>query len=106
MKFEALLRRVTDKLRDSLDEKQILATATKQLAVLLDLRSCQIELYDSEQITATIEYEHNLSLPFSQGISRKIEDYPELYQQLLQKQPIQLVEKPLNLLLKAFKLTA
>ena len=93
LKFGALLRRVTDKLRDSLDEKQILATATKQLAVVLDLRSCQIELYDSKQITATIEYEHNLSLPLSQGISRKIEDYPELYQQLLQKQPIQLVEK-------------
>ena len=93
LEFEALLRRVTEKLRDSLDEKQILATATKQLGEVLDLGSCQIELYDAEQITATIEYEHSLSLPLSQGISRKIEDYPELYQQLLQKQPIQLVEK-------------
>ncbi|MEM8723069.1 MAG: response regulator [Cyanobacteria bacterium P01_G01_bin.39] len=93
LEFEALLRRVTDKLRDSLDEKQILATATQQLAEVLDLASCQIELYDAEQVTATIEYEHSLSLPLSQGISRKIKDYPELYQQLLQKNPIQLVEK-------------
>ncbi len=93
LEFEALLHRVTDKLRDSLDEKQILATATKQLGEVLDLGSCQIELYDSDQVTATIEYEHSLSLPLSQGISRKIEDYPELYQQLLQKQPIQLVEQ-------------
>ena len=93
LEFEALLHRVTDKLRDSLDEKQILTTATRQLAVVLNLGSCQIELYDAEQITATIQYEHTLSLPTSKGISRKIEDYPELYQQLLQKNPIQLVEK-------------
>ena len=93
LEFEALLRRVTDKLRDSLDEKQILATVTKQLGEVLDLGSCQIELYDAEQITATIEYEHSLSLPTSQGASRTITDYPELYQQLLQKQPIQLVEQ-------------
>lgn len=93
LKFEALLHRVTDHLRDSLDEKQILETATQQLAEVLDLRSCQIELYDAEQVTATIQYEHSLSLPSSQGISRKIEDYPELYQQLLQKTPVQLVEQ-------------
>lgn len=93
LEFEALLRRVTDKLRDSLDEKQILQTATKQLAEVLSLESCQIELYDPEQIIATIEYEYSLSLPLSQGINRRIEDYPELYQQLLQRQPIQLVEK-------------
>ena len=93
LKFEALLRRVTDKLRDSLDEKQIFATATKELAEVLNLGSCQIELYDSQQLTATIEYEHSLSLPAAQKISRKVEDYPELYQQLLKRQPIQLVEK-------------
>ena len=93
LEFEALLRQVTDKLRDSLDEKQILATATQQLAEVLNLQSCQIELYDSEQVTATIQYEHSLSLPLSQGISRKVEDHPELYEQLFQKNPIQLVEK-------------
>ena len=93
LEFEALLRRVTDKLRDSLDEKQILETATQQLAKVLNLSSCQIELYDSQQISATIQYEHSLTLPSSQGISRRIEDYPELYQQLLQKEPTQLGEK-------------
>jgi len=93
LEFEALLRRVTDKLRDSLDERQIFATATKELAEVLNLGSCQIELYDSQQGTATIEYEHSLSLPASQGTSRTVEDFPELYQQLLQRQPIQLVEQ-------------
>lgn len=93
LQFEALLRRVTDKLRDSLDEKHILETVTQHLTIVLNLGSCQIELYDSEQITATIQYEHSPSLPSSQGISRKIEDHTELYQQLFQKIPIQLVEQ-------------
>ena len=93
LEFADLLRRVTDNLRDSLDENQILETATQQLAKVLRLSSCQIELYDFQQVSATIEYEHTVTLPSSQGTSRKISDYPELYQQLLQKQPIQLGEK-------------
>ena len=91
--FEGLVRRVTNKLRDSIEEKQILETATRELATLLDLSICQIELYDSAQTKATIAYEHTITLPPSQGVSRKIEDFPELYQQLLNKIPIQLVEK-------------
>ncbi|ELS04582.1 signal transduction histidine kinase [Xenococcus sp. PCC 7305] len=90
--FEALVRRVTDKIRDSLDEKQILETAARELAIVLDLSTCQIELYNLEQTTATIAYEHSITLPECQGRSRKIADFPELYQQLLQKSPLQLVE--------------
>ncbi len=90
--FEALVRRVTDKIRDSLDERRILEAATQELAIALDLSSCQIELYDSEQTTATIAYEHTITLPQSQGVSRNLKDFPELYQQLLQKNPLQLVE--------------
>ncbi len=93
LNFEALIRRITEKLRDSLEENQILETATQELAESLDLASCQIELYDSEQITATIAYEYSITLPQSQGFSRNIRDFPELYQQLLQKIPLQLVEK-------------
>ncbi|MCC0178638.1 HAMP domain-containing histidine kinase [Waterburya agarophytonicola K14] len=88
----AVVRRATEKIRDSLDEKQILETATQELAEVLDLSSCQIELYDSEQKTATIAYEHTITLPKSQGVSRDITEFPELYQQLLQKKPLQLVE--------------
>ncbi len=90
--FEALVRHLTDKLRDSLEEKQILETVTQELAEVLDLSSCQIEFYDSEQMKATIAYEHSITLPQSQGVSRNIKEFPELYQQLLQKNPLQLVE--------------
>ena len=92
LNFEAVVRRITDRLRDSLDEGQILETATQELVGVLDLSSCQIEFYDSEQIKATIVYEHTITLPQSQGVSRNIADFPELYQQLLQKIPLQLVE--------------
>lgn len=90
--FEAVIRVATEKIRDSLDERQILETATKELAVVLDLSSCQIELYDTEQTTATIAYEYTVAFPSSQGVNRNIKDFPELYQQLLQKNPLQLVE--------------
>ncbi|MEM7556380.1 MAG: response regulator, partial [Cyanobacteria bacterium P01_A01_bin.84] len=91
--FEAVLRRITDKLRDSLNESQILQTAAQELAEVLELGSCQIELYDSEQTIATIAYEHSITLPKSQGTIRNIKDFPELYQQLLEQTPVQLVEK-------------
>ena len=91
--FEALVRRITNKIRDSLDESFILQTATQELGEILHLSSCQIELYDSEQKTATIAYEHSITLPQCQGETRHFADFPELYRQLLQKIPIQLVEK-------------
>ncbi len=93
LNFEALVQRITNKIRESLDESYILQTATQELGEVLNLSSCQIELYDSEQVTATIAYEHSITLPQCQGEIRQIADFPELYRQLLQQIPIQLVEK-------------
>ncbi|MEM9508945.1 MAG: response regulator [Cyanobacteria bacterium P01_E01_bin.35] len=90
--FEALVRRITDKVRDSLDEAYCLRIATEELATVLNLSSCQIELYDAQGIKATIAYEYNLALPHCLGETREIDNFPELYQQLLQKSPLQLVE--------------
>lgn len=90
--FEALVNRLTNKIRDSLDENIILTTATKELVELLNLNSCQIEFYDSEQITTTIAYEYTTTLPSVQGSTKQIAEFVELYQQLLQKIPVQLVE--------------
>lgn len=90
--FEALVRRITDKVRDSLDETHCLRVATEELATVLHLSGCQIELYDPQQQTATIAHEYSLTLPLCQGETRQINDFPELYQQLLQKAPLQLVE--------------
>lgn len=58
LRFEDLLRRITDKVRDSLDEAQILQTAVQELAVGMDLLCCDAGLYDEARRTLTICYEH------------------------------------------------
>ena len=57
LNFEALLKRITDHVRDSLDETQILQTAVQALAVELGVDCCDAALYDMERRTSTICYE-------------------------------------------------
>ncbi|MEH2416702.1 sensor histidine kinase [Nostoc sp.] len=90
--FEGLVRRMTEQIRDSLDETQVLQTVTQELAELLNLDRCQIELYSSCQTLVTITYEYTTKLPQSQGLTRQIADRLEVYQPLLQKQPLQFLE--------------
>ncbi|ELS02458.1 histidine kinase with GAF domain [Xenococcus sp. PCC 7305] len=92
-KFESLIRNITEKIRDTLDETQILQTVTQEVREVLKIDRCKIELYDHQQKIGTIVYECSLNEPSCQGITRKIADFPELYQQLLQKQSLQFVEK-------------
>jgi PAS domain S-box-containing protein len=90
--FEALVRRMTEQIRDSLDETQVLQTVTQELAELLNLERCQIELYNTCQTLVTITYEYTTNLPQRQGLTRQIADHLEVYQPLLQKQPLQYLE--------------
>ncbi|MEH1840267.1 MAG: GAF domain-containing protein [Nostoc sp.] len=90
--FEALVRRMTEQIRDSLDESQVLQTVTQELAELLNLDRCQIELYSACQTLVTITYEYSINLPRCQGLTKKIADRLEVYQPLLQKQPLQFLE--------------
>ncbi|MCC5618679.1 PAS domain-containing protein [Nostoc sp. CHAB 5836] len=90
--FEALVRRMTEQIRDSLDETQVLQTVTQELAELLNLDRCQIELYSTCETLVTITYEYSINLPQCQGLTRQIADRLEVYQPLLQKQPLQFLE--------------
>ncbi|UZQ55101.1 GAF domain-containing protein [Trichothermofontia sichuanensis B231] len=91
LNFEASVRRITEKLRDSLDESHILETATQELAQTLKVQHCKIELYNDDHTLATIAYEYTLHPDRSAG-TRRVGDFPELYEQLLQRQPLQFVE--------------
>lgn len=91
-KFEALVRGMTEQIRDSLDETQVLQTLTQELAQLLKLERCQIELYSTCQTLVTITYEYSINLPHCQGLTRQICNRLEIYQPLLQKQPLQFLE--------------
>lgn len=90
--FETLIRQITEAIRDSLDEKQILQTATTKLAENLITQTCKIELYNDNHTTATVAHESSLYACVSNQKNRNVADFPELYQQLLQKQPLQFVE--------------
>ncbi len=61
--FEALLKRITEKVRDSLDEGQILQTVVRELGQGLGVKRCDTALYDADMTTATIAYEYTPVIP-------------------------------------------
>jgi signal transduction histidine kinase/CheY-like chemotaxis protein len=88
--FEALLKRITEKVRDSLDEAQILQTAVQELAIELNTCSCDTGIYDLKLATSLISYEFIKSgVPSAQGKLAYMEDTEELYEQLLGGKAIQ-----------------
>ncbi|MBD2463337.1 GAF domain-containing protein [Oscillatoria sp. FACHB-1407] len=82
--FESMLKRITDKVRDSLDESQILQTAVQELTFVLGLGGCNSALYDLSQGTSTICYEYTDSVPAYQGRVAQMDHFPEIYSQLQQ----------------------
>jgi PAS domain S-box-containing protein len=90
--FEALVRRITEKIRDTLDETHVLQTAAAELVQVLKVECCKIELYSPCHTSATIVYEYAANQPLCKGITRQIANFPEIYQHLLQKQPLQFGE--------------
>ncbi|HEY9646613.1 MAG TPA: ATP-binding protein [Chroococcidiopsis sp.] len=90
LQFEALLKRITDKVRDSLDESQILDTAVRELALALDLCSCDAGIYDLEQGLSTIAYECvRRDVPSALGYVTAMANYADIYRLLFQHQPLQ-----------------
>jgi len=94
--FEATLKRLTDKVRDSLDEHQIIQTAVQELALVLGIICCDAALYDLDAHTSTICYSYTVSsnqktpiTPSSIGSVVQMADLPEFYRQLLQGQYFQ-----------------
>ncbi|WP_083583013.1 sensor histidine kinase [Phormidesmis priestleyi] len=82
--FEATLKQITDQVRDSLDEDQILESAVKALAKRLGVGCCNAAIFDIEQGTSTIRYEYAAGIPPSMGKVSQLADFPEIYEQLLQ----------------------
>ncbi len=89
LNYEAMLKRITDKVRDSFDESQILHTAVQELVRVLGLRGCNAALYNIERATATISYEYTPDMPGTQGKVVPMTEFAEWYQQLLERQYFQ-----------------
>ncbi len=96
LEFEATLKRITDRVRDSLDETQILQTAVQEVSQALGAKGANTALYNLEQGTSTIYYEYNESLPSYQGRVAQMEAFPEVYHQLLDGQYFQFCSKQPN----------
>ncbi len=87
--YEAILKRISDDVRDSLDENQILQVAVWELAVALNVDGCDSALYNIEAATATISYEYTTSLPTCRGKVVQMADFQDGYNQLLRGQYFQ-----------------
>jgi signal transduction histidine kinase len=84
LEFEAALKRITDKVRDSLDERKILQAVVQELGQTLRVLCCDTALYDLEHRTSTIYCEYAAADQSAAGLVLPMEDYPQLYTQLLQ----------------------
>ncbi|MGQ9871690.1 MAG: response regulator [Leptodesmis sp.] len=87
--FEATLKRITDRVRDSLDEAHILQTAVEELAQAIGAESCNASLYDLERRTSTVCYEYTTTSAVLQGRVLEMANFAEGYEELLQGQYFQ-----------------
>lgn len=87
--LESTLKRISDRVRDSLDEQQILQTAVEELVHALGVKAVNTALYDLEQGTSTVYYECSAGLAPMQGRVSQMEAYSEVYHQLLAGQYLQ-----------------
>lgn len=93
--FEATLKRITEKIRDSLDEGQIVQVAVREIVLALKLNVCNAGIYNLQQQTSTVTYEYAPLMPPTSGQTYSFSDFPELYQHLLNGQHTQFCWHPL-----------
>jgi PAS domain S-box-containing protein len=87
--FEALLKRITDNVRDSLDEEVILQKVVQELGTGLNVSICDTGIYDLEQRISVIQHEYTAPGVWSRYASVvALDDYPVLYSQLFQGRPV------------------
>ncbi|MBW4470156.1 MAG: GAF domain-containing protein [Stenomitos rutilans HA7619-LM2] len=88
--YEALLKRITDSVRDSLDETQIFQRVVQELAIGLQLYGCSGGLYDVDRQVLTITAEHIChDLPTALGKQLSIANEPAIYGQMIRGQHLQ-----------------
>lgn len=87
--FEATLKRITDRVRQSLDEDQIIQTAVQELAQAIGAQGCNASLYDLSQRVAHVRYEHTALRGAYLGRTLQMHNSPRIYDQLLQGQTFQ-----------------
>lgn len=80
--FDITLQRISDRVRDSLDETHVLQTVVEELATTIGVNGCNASLYDPIQQTSTVHSEYAPFFPSSEGRVSDLADFTSLYQQL------------------------
>lgn len=96
IEFEATLKRIADKVRDSLDETQILATVVQEIVLTLGVCACNTSMYDLDRGASRVEYEQASAGFAYHGRVLQMANFPELYDRLLQKEYFQFCSIPIN----------
>lgn len=85
LSHEITLKNITEKVRDSLEETQILQTVVTELTVALQARGCDVALYDSDTTAYITRYEQRR---FSQAATQPellpLREVPKLAEQVQQ----------------------
>ncbi len=94
--YEALLKRITDRMRDSLDERHILQTTVQELAAELNVLCCDTGLYDPAYNTVTIDYEaiRSDTFPTAKGAVIPLVDLADIGQETLAGRWVQFCALP------------
>ncbi|PSB29086.1 GAF domain-containing protein [Stenomitos frigidus] len=92
LRYEAMIKRMTDKVRDSLDEAQILQTAVEELVHGLELYGCDTALFNLEQGSMTLSHActHEMLAPHPEVVLAT--NFSDIYPQLLVGQSLQFCE--------------
>ncbi len=92
LRYEAMIKRMTDKVRDSLDEEQILQTAVESLVHGLEIYGCDTALFNLEHSTMTISHAfmHERLAPHPEVALAT--NFSDIYPQILAGQSLQFCE--------------
>jgi signal transduction histidine kinase/predicted transcriptional regulator len=81
--FEEMLQRITDRVRDSLDEDQILQTAVQELTMVLGVSCCQAVVCALSDDVTNCSIRHEYSIPtYASNETNKKFAFPELCDQV------------------------
>ncbi|MEM9567383.1 MAG: GAF domain-containing protein [Cyanobacteria bacterium P01_E01_bin.34] len=89
LELEETLKQITDKVRDSLDEGQILQAAVRELAEGLEADCCEAGLYSNDRREFTIAYEHTTHSDSARGRHERSDPNNRIHRALLSEQPVQ-----------------
>ncbi|WP_216351298.1 GAF domain-containing protein [Leptolyngbya sp. 'hensonii'] len=92
LQYEAMLKRITDKVRDSLDENQILQTAVEELVQGLEVYGCDTALFDLDQDTVVVAHSYMAAGPAAHPDMLPVAYFSDIYLQLLKGQHLQFCE--------------